>query len=165
MFCLVELIITVPLTPRRDIGIRPRRLACTPLLMSVYIRLIFTIDGKTVAYFRGRKLYGKQLKVLKGYRGVVVSSTDRILPKSNPAVEEENQAEEPDVRIMEEHSEFDDIMLWGHESLPDDNTDPYVRGMEEWIAFAEQVCSPSFEEIQPDVSRSILLWTKRTNQW
>jgi ribonuclease H2 subunit C len=86
------------------------------------------------------------VKILKGYRGVVVSSTDRILPKSKSAVEDEEEDEdEPDVKIMEEQSEFDDIMLWGHEALPDDNADPYVRGMEEWIAFAEQVCYPSLK--------------------
>ena len=70
----------------------------------------------------------------------MVSSTDRILPKPKPEVEDE---EEPDVKILEEQSEFDEIMLWGHEALPDDIADPYVKGMEEWIAFAEQVCFPS----------------------
>ncbi|KAN0096169.1 ribonuclease H1 small subunit [Hyaloscypha variabilis] len=103
-----------------------------------------TTDGKTVAYFRGRKLHGKQLKVPKGYRGVVVSSTERILPKSKPATEDDEEAEEEaDVKIMEEQSEFDHIMLWGHEALPDEVADPYVRAMEEWIALAEQIHSTS----------------------
>ena len=88
------------------------------------------------------------MKMPKGYRGVVVSSTDRILPKSKSVVAEEEDEEdedEPDVKIMEEQSEFNDLMLWGHEALPDDNVDPYVRGMEEWIAFADQVCYPSLK--------------------
>ncbi|KAE9371222.1 ribonuclease H1 small subunit [Stipitochalara longipes BDJ] len=104
-------------------------------------------DSKTVAYFRGRKLHGKQLKVPKGYRGVVVSSTDRILPKSKPAAEDDEEAEEEaDLKIMEEQSEFDHIMLWGHEALPDEVADPYVRGIEEWIALAEQIHSTSDKE-------------------
>ena len=97
-----------------------------------------------MAYFRGRKLHGKQLKVPKGYRGIVVTSTDRILPKEVSAQEsiedEEGVEEEPEVKVMEEQAMFDEIMVWGHEALPDETADQYVRGMEEWIAFAEQVC-------------------------
>ncbi|PMD62896.1 ribonuclease H1 small subunit [Hyaloscypha bicolor E] len=107
-----------------------------------------TPDGKTVAYFRGRKLHGKQMMVPKGYRGAVVSTTDRVLPKSKPAVDDdevEEVEEEVDVKIMEEQSDFDHIMLWGHEALPDDVTDPYVRGIEEWIALSEQIHSISDE--------------------
>ena len=96
-----------------------------------------------MAYFRGRKLHAKKLKVPKGYRGVVISSTDRILPKpaQDPTEDEEDSEEVPEVMVMEEQSEFEDIMVWGHEALPDDTADPYVKGIEEWIAFAEQVCS------------------------
>jgi ribonuclease H2 subunit C len=110
------------------------------------IILIKFVDNKTVSYFRGRKLHGKQLKVPKGYRGVVLSLTDQILPKESPSVmaEDDQDAEEtPEVKVMEEQSEFDNIMVWGHEALPEDTTDPYVRGMEEWIAFAREVCCPS----------------------
>lgn len=79
------------------------------------------------------------MKVSKGYRGVVLSTTGRILPKSKPVGEVEEGEEEADVKVMEEQSEFDHIMLWGHEALPDEVVDPYVRGMEEWIALAELV--------------------------
>lgn len=95
----------------------------------------------------------------------MVSSTDRILPKSKPAVEDDGEAEEEaDVKVMEEQSEFDHVILWGHEALPDEVADPYVRGMEEWIALAEQVCFPSFEGAQSDKSRSIQVPMKRTNR-
>jgi ribonuclease H2 subunit C len=127
----------------------------------------FLADGKTVAYFRGRKLHGKQMNVPKGYRGVVISSTDRILPKSTPAVENDEVVEieaEVDVKIMEEQSEFDHIMLWGHEALPDEVSDPYVKGMEEWIALAEQVCFLSLEGVQSNISRSIPLLTKKSKR-
>ncbi|KAG9238500.1 ribonuclease H2 non-catalytic subunit-domain-containing protein [Amylocarpus encephaloides] len=100
-------------------------------------------DGKTVSYFRGRKLHGKKLKVPKGFRGVVLSSTDRILPKpqSSDAAEDEDVEEIPEVKIIEEQSEFEEMVVWGHEALPDEMADPYLRGMEEWIAFAETIHS------------------------
>lgn len=101
-------------------------------------------DGKTIAYFRGRKLHGKQFKVPQGYRGIVLASTDRILPKesqSSPAEEDEDAEHEADVKVLEEQAEFDGIIVWGHEVVPDETADPYVRGMEEWLSFAEQVCT------------------------
>ncbi|KAF8861761.1 ribonuclease H1/H2 small subunit [Acephala macrosclerotiorum] len=101
-----------------------------------------TPDGKTTAYFRGKKLYGKQVKVPEGYRGVVLSSTDRILPKPAQTMEHDEDAEEePEVKIVEEQSDFDSIMVWGHEAVPEDAADPYVKGMDEWIAFSEQIHS------------------------
>lgn len=73
----------------------------------------------------------------------MVSKTDRVLPKQiSPAgvEEEEEEAEdEPEVGIMEEQSAFEDLMIWGHETVPEE--DPFARGMEEWISFAEQVSS------------------------
>ena len=81
------------------------------------------------------------MKIPKGYRGIVISSTDRIVPKETPADDDEDAEETPEVKIMEEQAEFGDLMVWGHEALPDDMADPYVRGVEEWVAFAEQVCS------------------------
>jgi len=79
------------------------------------------------------------LKIPKGYRGVVISSTDQIFPKETPVDDDEDAEEVPEVKIMEEQSEFEDIMVWGHEALPDDTMDPYMRGVQEWITFADQV--------------------------
>lgn len=83
------------------------------------------------------------MKLPAGYKGIVVSSTERILPKKiTPEIEDEEDTEEaPEVKIMEEQASFDEIMLWGHEALPDEMADPYVRGVEEWIGFAEQIHS------------------------
>ena len=41
--------------------------------------------------------------------------------------------------VMEEQAGFEEIVVWGHEVLPDGMADPYVRGMEDWIQFAENV--------------------------
>lgn len=73
---------------------------------------------------------------------MVLSASDEILPKKDPAigeVAEDDDEEEPEVKIMEEQSIFDEIIVWGHEAVMDES-DPYVRGLEEWIGFAEQVC-------------------------
>ncbi len=74
----------------------------------------------------------------------MVSSTDRRLSQETPSSEaiEDNEGmeAEADVKIMEEQSVFDEIIIWGHEALPEDTADPYVRGIEEWISFSGQVC-------------------------
>lgn len=40
---------------------------------------------------------------------------------------------------MEQHATFSHVMVWDHEAVPA-NDDVYVKGMEEWIDFAEAVC-------------------------
>ncbi|KAH6676597.1 putative ribonuclease H2 subunit C [Halenospora varia] len=108
-----------------------------------------TSNVKTIAYFRGRKLHGKQFKVPRGYRGIVLASTDWILPKgsqSSPAEEDKDAEHEADVKVLEEQAEFNGIMVWGHEVVPDETADPYVRGMEEWLSFAEQIHDTSEAE-------------------
>lgn len=81
----------------------------------------------------------------------MVSRTDRIEPRETPdsktreEEDEEDQEEagdSPEVKIMEEEATFDEVMLWGHEALPDELVDPYVKGVEEWIAFAGKVSTP-----------------------
>ncbi|CAL3967287.1 unnamed protein product [Diplocarpon coronariae] len=106
-------------------------------------------DGTKTAYFRGRKLHGKTLALPPSHRGVVASATERVLPAAEPAAasgkpagaEEEGQEPEPEpeVKIVEERASFDEVVVWGHEVLPDGMADPYVRGLEDWIAFAAQV--------------------------
>lgn len=96
------------------------------------------------AYFRGRKLYAKSVKIPKGYKGVVVSSTEKTLPKE-PAPpqsqddEVEAEEEEIEVGIMEELAGFDEVMVWGHEVVVDEKEDPYARGIQEWMKFADAV--------------------------
>ncbi|KAH0557169.1 hypothetical protein GP486_005043 [Trichoglossum hirsutum] len=92
-------------------------------------------------------------KMLTRHEGVVMGSTDKTLPQGNnnskssggtfmPAddtsADEDNEQPE-EIRIVQQHASFNEIVVWGHEALPDTSTDPYFKGMEEWIAFAEQV--------------------------
>ena len=82
---------------------------------------------------------------------MVITSTDRVLPREEEEVQaqtdgtdgegqedDEDEESQPEVKIAEEMAEFEDIMVWGHEALQD-GTDPYIKGIEEWIKFAEQV--------------------------
>lgn len=53
---------------------------------------------------------------------------------------EERSAQEPEVGgSMEVQAEFDEVVVWGHESLAEAGGDAYVRGVEEWIGFAGRV--------------------------
>lgn len=42
------------------------------------------------------------------------------------------------VKILETQGTFDEMIVWGHEFLPAAD-DSYVKGVEEWIKFAETV--------------------------
>ena len=44
------------------------------------------------------------------------------------------------MNILEEVAEFGEVIVWGHETLPEDD-DTFVRGIEEWISFAEDIHS------------------------
>jgi hypothetical protein len=109
-------------------------------------------NGTKTSYFRGRKLYGRATKVPKGYKGVVLVGSQEILenkkengvdqsrgPDREENIEEEDDdEEEEEVKIMEEVGEFDEVLVWGHEAIVD-NDDTYVRSLEEWIRVAESV--------------------------
>lgn len=51
--------------------------------------------------------------------------------------EGETEPEEP-VKVLEAQGTFDELMLWGHEILPAAD-DTFVKGVEEWVRFAETV--------------------------
>lgn len=96
-----------------------------------------------MAYFRGRKLHGKALRVPEGYRGVVVDKTDP--PKPQPPRPDETEVVDLDAEdemplgALDTKAEFDEVVIWGHESMADTSSDPYVRGVEEWMKVAEKV--------------------------
>ncbi|MCJ1318927.1 hypothetical protein MMC15_004259 [Xylographa vitiligo] len=119
--------------------------------------------GRKTAYFRGRKLLGREVRLSDSYRGAVVCETDRILPLSeapnvcgsgakaattaDPPVggEEDDDAEEEEdevepTKVVEEVATFDEILVWGHEQVPGEE-DVFVRGVQEWLAFAKAMHS------------------------
>jgi ribonuclease H2 subunit C len=98
-------------------------------------------DGTKLAYFRGRKLQGKVVKLPEDYRGIVVERVPEQDPKT--AVEEpveDLDAEQEQIGSMQVTAEFDEMVVWGHEAVADASADPYVRSMEEWLQVADKVC-------------------------
>ncbi|KAF2240054.1 hypothetical protein EV356DRAFT_527895 [Viridothelium virens] len=105
-------------------------------------------DGTQTAYFRGRKLRGKQVKLPHDYQGALLTKTEKLVPTQQPHnppmdVDELEQDEDDDLpdqaKIAEASRPFDKIVVWGHDSLPDPATNPHIRGIEEWISFAEKM--------------------------
>ena len=77
--------------------------------------------------------------------GTIVKQTGRVLEdskndatrSSDPADEDADEPNEP-VRVLEEVATFDNMIIWGHEAIPGAD-DPFVKGVDEWIRFAEAV--------------------------
>ena len=96
------------------------------------------------AYLRGRKLHGKAVKLPGGYYGSVAERGDikREIPREEElgGIADIEEVPEPvEVAPLQTKACFDEFVVWGHESTADAATDPYVRSIEEWVSFAEQV--------------------------
>lgn len=100
-------------------------------------------DGKPEAYFRGRRLRGRLVRVPKGYRGVVVREGEE--EAEGEAMEEED--EEEVVKALDEVAQLEELVVWGHETVPEDDN-VFIKGLEEWVRFADAV---SFCFIHPFV--------------
>jgi ribonuclease H2 subunit C len=60
----------------------------------------------------------------------------------DPAVQEEGDEDEDEDEatfVAQETGEFDEIVVWNHDQLPERAEDRYMRGVEEWIGMAEAV--------------------------
>lgn len=107
----------------------------------------FRADNTKEAYFRGRRLLGKPLPLPDGYRGVVMERTADELKKetSLPSDGAEENHDDDDVVAMETvgtmqtTGEFDEMVIWSHESMASAAADPYVRSVEEWLQVSEKV--------------------------
>jgi ribonuclease H2 subunit C len=88
------------------------------------------------------------LKIPEGYRGVVLQSTERVLERKGgeegeegeEGVEGEDEEAEPEIKVMEEVAGFEEIVVWGHETVVDE-TDGYVRGVGEWLSWCDAIHS------------------------
>ena len=76
---------------------------------------------------------------------MVTKEDHRRLPAPIEGDEEEDEEEEEvePVRILKEIATFDSIIVWDHEKMPE-SEDPFMKGMNEWIGFAEVM--HSFED-------------------
>lgn len=123
-----------------------------------------TSSSTRTAYFRGRKLQGRILNLPNGYQGYLLQKTERKLvePGSLPAAknsdedgEEEgvgegrDEEEEVETTLLEQRGTFDKLVVWGHEVVPGDG-DEYVKGVGEWMGFAEAVSGGPIELVEGD---------------
>lgn len=96
-----------------------------------------------ISHFRGRELHGKALKVPAGYRGVLVEKTDAPKPETQridePEVVDLEAEDELPLGALNTQAEFDALVIWGHESMAEAASDPYARGVEEWMQLSAQV--------------------------
>jgi ribonuclease H2 subunit C len=103
-------------------------------------------DGTSTSFFRGRKLRGKKIVLPEGYEGVVLQKTDKKviarpsmpIPGAEDGAEDAAGPKEIDTFVMEQRAGFEEVIVWDHEAVPD-GADVYVKGIEEWIGFAEAV--------------------------
>jgi ribonuclease H2 subunit C len=58
-------------------------------------------------------------------------------PKIEADAEEEDEDLE-EVKVIDEVGTWDEMVIWRHEALADEG-DPYVKGMEEWIALSAAI--------------------------
>ncbi|KAK1989277.1 ribonuclease H1/H2 small subunit [Colletotrichum cereale] len=100
-------------------------------------------DGKPLAYFRGRKLHGTTVKLPEQYRGVVMERSDKVETQQldNEGDGEEAEGDLVELGAMDVKAEFDEMVIWGHESSAEAASDPYVRSIEEWLTVAESIHS------------------------
>ncbi|KAK8043093.1 ribonuclease H2 subunit C [Apiospora phragmitis] len=103
-------------------------------------------DSTKTAYLRGRKLHGKTVPLPAGYYGAVAEKGDtkREIPREELMDRDAEVQELPDaleIAPLQSRARFDDFVVWGHEALADAGADPYVRGIEEWVSFSEQIHS------------------------
>ncbi|KAK4647285.1 uncharacterized protein QC761_124030 [Podospora bellae-mahoneyi] len=96
-----------------------------------------TSTGIKEAYFRGRKLRGKPVALPEGYKGVVAISS---LPDQNGEADVIDLEKDSHGKL-EVQAEFDEVVVWGHESLADAAADGYVRSLEEWVGVAAAIHS------------------------
>lgn len=74
---------------------------------------------------------------------MVVEKKDAPKPEAprpdEPEVVDIDAEDELPLGALETRAEFDEMVIWGHESTAEASSDPYIRGVEEWMKLSEQV--------------------------
>ena len=81
---------------------------------------------------------GKELQLPSGHEGVIVEDGGKTNMRIEGGCEGEEEGEVMEVGVLKEVGSFDGVVLWDHEKLVEAD-DPYAKGLEEWIAFADKV--------------------------
>lgn len=97
-------------------------------------------DGTRTAHFRGRRLRGRVIRLPDQYQAFILNATDKTIVEPPPLVDDED--EEPEipepVRIVEQVSKVEEMIIWGHDQVPAPDS-ILVRSVDEWVAFAEAI--------------------------
>ncbi|KAL5387062.1 hypothetical protein DPSP01_003674 [Paraphaeosphaeria sporulosa] len=97
--------------------------------------------GTSHAYLRGRHLHGTPLALPSTHTGAVLQITDKNLPqmRTQPADDEDDEGEQEtvEVKVAEQIGEFEEVVVWGHGGQVEEGQDMFIRGMKEWMGFAE----------------------------
>ena len=74
---------------------------------------------------------------------MVATPTDKVVrPNARGAAMVENGngcIDADNVKVLEKRTVFDEFVVWGHEAVPAGD-DPFIKGVDEWVKFAEAVC-------------------------
>ena len=112
------------------------------------------------------------------YQGAVLEVTGRVLQPGSDETgnrsgghdtygeeeEEDGDADEQEaeVKIAEQAGLFDEFVVWGHDAAPQEMEDPYLKGINEWIGFAEAVSvHGSQPTLKADQNRCMAIWKNR----
>lgn len=79
--------------------------------------------------------------------------------------DEEDDAPPESVGVMNDVAAVDGITIWGHGALPDLGDDPYARGIQEWVAFAQAVSPLFLAQLLHTDQRLVTSVAVRTAQW
>ncbi|KAL8807313.1 MAG: hypothetical protein Q9182_000818 [Xanthomendoza sp. 2 TL-2023] len=110
-------------------------------------------DGHPEGYFRGRKLKGREVSLPVGYRGAVVrkgaedNEAQKKIVENQPSIRMEDDDGDPEdeVKVLEEVTQFDELVVWGHEAIAESD-DTFVKGVEEWVKLARAMHAPGRDE-------------------
>lgn len=68
-----------------------------------------------------------------------MTHTEREIPNATDSVTVSKEGENnKSVKLLEKQATFGDYVVWGHEVIPAAD-DSFVKGVEEWVKFAELV--------------------------
>lgn len=97
-------------------------------------------DGsrKVTAYFRGRRLVGKEVEVPEGYSGFIPVTVKSSLPSNYLDSEEADDNKVVPLPGVEPKYKFTNIRILGHEELPTSDS-PHIKAIQEWAKIAAVV--------------------------
>lgn len=90
------------------------------------------------------------MDVPQGYKGIIVKEAGKE-KTAFEKIEKESlegeggEEEQEEVTVLNEIGSFERVVIWNHESMVDGD-DAFVKGLGEWISFADAMHAPGAEE-------------------